>query len=173
MMLDILHQLLKGVVMRLIEWIQLLVQSLIKSNDTDPRTHRVKKMKSKDKRKPANFDATFQLDLRFRQVPSFVGLKRFRKFSAVSQWIGSEQKQIVRQLIPVVTPLLDKACPAALHCARAILNFVVIAQYNFHVEDTLSYMGNALYRIDKLKMVFKNYRPQDKKTREGHFNILK
>ena len=165
MMSDVLHQLLKGIVMMLIYWIQALVNVSV--------TKTTKRNKHKGNRTIKESDAIFQLDERFRQVPVYRGLKQFTHFSEVRQWTGNEQKQMLRQLISVVALLLVDYAPAALHCARAVLDFVMMAQYNYHNEDTLSYMSHALYRIDKLKRVFKESRPQAKDTEERHFNIPK
>lgn len=54
----------------------------------------------------------------------------------------------------------------------------MLAMYVSHDEKTLSYMEHALYRIDKLKMVFAKYWPQNTNLDNGddnetHFNIPK
>ncbi|KAI9750296.1 MAG: hypothetical protein M4579_006529 [Chaenotheca gracillima] len=163
MMVDVLHQLLKGVVMHLIEWIQSLLADLLKPSQKRKR----------DRTNIATESATAQLDDRFRKIPRFTGLKRFNNFSQVKQWTGVEQKAIVFQLIPVVAPLLVARAPAALHFARALVDFVLLAQYRTHDEETMRYMSHALYRIDQLKGVFRDYRPADRETKEGHFNFPK
>ena len=88
MMMDILHQLLKGIVMRLIEWIGDLVNGFT-SNHSQSK---------KRKRSRAIEDQPYvvQLDERFRAVPKFHNLKRFTQFSTVAQWTGNEQKAIIR-----------------------------------------------------------------------------
>jgi len=92
----------------------------------------------------------------------------------VKQWTGVEQKAIVRILIPVITPLLLRArAPTAIQCARAVVDFVLLAQYYTHDDDTLVYMEHALYRLDKYVNIFREYRPLDKDTEEGHFNFSK
>lgn len=79
----------------------------------------------------------------------------------------------------VITPLLIKHVPAALHCARAIFDFVTLAQYTSHDSDTLRYMQQALYRIDRLKAVFRKYRlsgalnADTKELNDRCFNIPK
>ena len=153
MMIDILHQLLKGIVMRLVDWIVHLIAEEVKENN------RGRKRPRNSKRTVAEAKASVQLDERFRQVSMFTGLKRFQHFSSVQQWAGPEQKAMVRQLLPVVAPLLESSHPAALHCTRAILDFVMLSTYASHDETTLSYLDNTLYRIDKLKTVFRNSRP--------------
>ena len=60
-----------------------------------------------------------------------------------------------------------------MHCARAIVDFILMAQYKTHDDETLRYMEQALYRIDKMKVAFKALRLIDKLTNEGYFNFLK
>ena len=163
MMIDVLHQLLKGIVMYLITWTKDLVASAIPM---------VRKRKGQG-RTVAESSGTVQLDERFRCVPQFTGLKLFKEFSRVKQWTGVEQKAIVRQLIPVLAPLLSVKEPAAMHCARAFVDFILMAQYKTHDDETLRYMEQALYRIDKMKVAFRALRPLDKSTDEGHFNFPK
>ena len=85
---------------------------------------------------------------------------------------------MVRQLVPAITPLLIGKRDAAIHCARAVMDFVTLAQYISHDENTLSYMEHSLYRLDRLKTVFSKYRPQNttddpEDEDEGLFNIPK
>ncbi len=54
-----------------------------------------------------------------------------------------------------------------------IIDFILIAQYKTHDEETLCYLDHILYRIDKIKIVFKVLHPVDKTTDEGYFNFLK
>ena len=163
MMVDILHQLLKGITMYLITWIKVLISNTLPAVRKRKRQGRTIKESA----------GSVQLDERFRCVTPFTGLKRFRHFSKVKQWTGVEQKAIIRQLIPVIAPLLSSKEPGAMHCAWAIVDFILIAQYKTHNEETLRYLDHALYRIDKTKVAFKALRPVDKVTDEGHFNFLK
>jgi len=79
----------------------------------------------------------------------------------------------------IITFLLIKRVSAALHCARAIFNFVTLAQYTFHDSDTLWYMQHTLYHIDKLKAIFQKYWLNDasnanmKEINDQCFNISK
>ncbi len=68
-----------------------------------------------------------QLDERFRNIPPFTGLKLFGHYSKVVQWSGNEQKAMVKQLIASATPLLIQDTPEIIHCARAILDFTMLA----------------------------------------------
>jgi hypothetical protein len=163
MMIDVLHQLLKGITMYLITWIKTLTSNILPA---------VRKRKRQD-RTIKESSGSIQLDERFRCVPPFTGLKRFSRFSEVKQWTGVEQRAIIRQLIPVLAPLLSTKVPGAMHCARAIVDFILLAQYKTHDDETLRYLEQALYRIDRTKAVFKRFRPIDKATDEGHFNFPK
>ncbi len=73
-----------------------------------------------------------------------------------------------------------------MHCAYAIIDFIVIARYASHDMKFLKYLDHALYCIDKLKDVFKDSRSKisHKKTvdendddsvdlKKRHFNFSK
>ena len=63
--------------------------------------------------------------------------------------------------------------PAVIYYIRAVIDFVIIAHYRTHDEEIIRYIIYILYRIDKLKTVFKIYWPVDKNTNEGYFNFPK
>ncbi len=50
---------------------------------------------------------------------------------------------MVKQLIAVTTPLLIHNAPKAIQCARAILDFMMLAQYDSYDDKTLRYMEHA------------------------------
>ena len=154
---DIVHQLFKEIVMRLITWCAALIEDVISIEDKSEG----RKKRKKGEKTIAESAASIQLDERFRRVPGFTDLKRFKSFSKVKQWSGNEQKAMIRQFVPVITPLLIGKRDAAIHCGRAIMDFVMLAMYESHDENTLSYMQHALYRINSLKTVFVKYRPQN------------
>ncbi|ESZ90542.1 hypothetical protein SBOR_9073 [Sclerotinia borealis F-4128] len=112
------------------------------------------------------------LDARFRQVPQFTGLKHFSCFSQVVQWTGGEEKDIIRILLPVVTPLLEKVAPAALVYTKAVVDFATQIFARLFDTDTLQYLAHALDRIDKTKYAFRKYRPKDK-NHLPHWNYPK
>ena len=170
-MLDILHQLLKGMVMRLVDWTTDLLgeEAAGAQQSSKGGTKRKKITKLME-----NSHHALQLEHRFRQVLAFHEIKCFDHFSKVKQWTGNEQKAIMKQLVPVLAPLLTTgAGPAAMHCTRAVLDFVMLTSYTLHDEQTLSYMTAALERLDKLKPVFEKSRSLNKNTGEHHFNFPK
>lgn len=65
---------------------------------------------------------------------------------------------MVRQLVPVVAPLLVKRRPEALMCIRAAIDFFLIANYYAHDEASIGYLEHALARFDKLKWAFEDVR---------------
>ena len=76
-------------------------------------------------------------------------------------------------MIPILAPLLSTKVPGAMHCARAIIDFILLTQYKTHDDETLCYLEQALYRIDRTKVVFKRFRPINKAKDEGLFNFPK
>ena len=58
-------------------------------------------------------------------------------------------------MIPALAPLLSTKVPGAMYCARAIVDFILLVQYKTHNDETLHYLEQALYRIDKTRIVFK------------------
>ena len=146
---DNLHMLYKGVVKHLDQWDRGEIGAHIK-----PR-----KLKRAGIKTLLQSNSTMQLDQRFRIVPPFQGLKRWKHYSLVSQWTGAEYRSLCKQLIPVIAPLLSKVSVGAMHCTRAIMDFVMLARYASHTEETLRYMEHALFRIDKTKGALREHRP--------------
>ena len=69
-----------------------------------------------------------------------------------------------------VTSLLIHDAPEAIHCAQAILDFTMLAQYVSHNEEMLRYMEHALYRLEKTKIAFEHHWPIDSKLYRLTFN---
>ena len=78
---------------------------------------------------------------------------------------------MIRQLIPVIITFDQGARSNAL--TQVIVDFILLAQYKTHNDETLQYLEHALYRIDRTKVVFKQFHLVDKVTAEGHFNFPK
>jgi hypothetical protein len=149
---DTLHLLLKGLVMKLLELVEDMLQDL----------HPGQRKTRDGNAIPITQDTgNAQWNERFRQVEHNTGLKRFnnkRPFTEVSQWTGAEQKAVVRQLVAVVSPLFAQKAPYALHFIRAVCDLVTLAQYKCHDENTLGYISSALERMNILKEEFRPYR---------------
>ena len=85
---------------------------------------------------------------------------------------------MTKQFVLVIVSFLLKKRNVVIHCARIIMNFMILNQYTFYNKNTLSYMKHALYRIDNLKTIFVKYRFQntvrdENDEDETHFNIFK
>ncbi len=158
MMIDILHQLLKSTVMYLIQWLEMIIKNI---------TSTISLKRKRDSQTIADTTHDVQLNQRFQVVLSYSELRHFHDFLFVKQWIDVEQKTIVHQLIMIVTSLLIRKASDALYCARALMNFVMMTQYQSHDDESLRYMNNAIYRINVLKEVFKQFRHDE------NFNYLK
>jgi hypothetical protein len=162
---DTLHLLLKGLVMKVLEFTVDMLEDLYP-----------KRRATRDGISPplAHDSGSAQLNARFCQVGHSTGLKRFnneKPFTEVSQWTGTEQKAVIRQLVAVVSPLLVHKAPYALHFIRAACDLVTISQYKSHDENTLEYITSALERMNILKEEFRPYRrTQDD---DKHFNFPK
>jgi hypothetical protein len=163
--IDMLHQLQKGVFRDLINWIQSLLQDLFPG-------HRATKTKKKKDRSYRESPGAVQLDARFATIPLYPGLKRFNKFSHVQQWTGNEERDLLRIIIPAIAPLLLPDAPDALAYTRALVDFVLLAQYRTHNDITLRYMSQALFRIDNTKEAFAKYRPTNHEGK-AHWNYPK
>ncbi len=70
---------------------------------------------------------------------------------------------MVKQLIVVAMPLLIHDTPKVIQYARAIFDFIILAQYNLYDEETLCYIEHVLYKLEKTKIAFEQYWPIDSK----------
>jgi hypothetical protein len=88
MMINVLHQLLKNMIMHLLNWLRSLLKTEISISKKRKRSKKLSR-----------------LDARFKCVTFFTELKIFNHFNRVKQWTKVEQKTIVRQFISVLTSL--------------------------------------------------------------------
>ena len=84
-----------------------------------------------------------------------------KSYEEVCQWNGKEMKEMSQYLLEVVTQHLSGGSPAqhpifnrTLECMQAMLEFYMYAQYESHVNATLSYMEDALRCFHTFKDVF-------------------
>ncbi|KAI0361041.1 hypothetical protein OH77DRAFT_1443024 [Trametes cingulata] len=132
---DILHQLHKGVIKdHLLSWCQAILGKA-------------------------------ELDRRFQALSEMHGVRHFKRgVSLISQWTGSEAKELEKVLLGA---MLGCGEPRVLQAARGLVDFVYFAQYEVHTDTTLGLMQGALDRVHANKDVF-----LDMGIRE-HFNIPK
>ena len=80
---------------------------------------------------------------------------------------------MIKQLIVAAMLLLIYDAPEVIQSTRAILDFIILAQYVLHDEETLRYIKHALYRLEKTKIAFEQYWPIDSKVCQPTFNYSK
>ncbi|KAI0754751.1 hypothetical protein C8Q80DRAFT_1226925 [Daedaleopsis nitida] len=106
-----------------------------------------------------------EVDRRFKAMPGHPALRHFKKgISLVSQWTGTEYKHMERVFLGVLTGASD---PTSIHAVRAVLDFIFLAHFEAHSDDTLDALNSAWATFHKHKHVF-----QEHGVRE-HFNIPK
>ena len=183
LMVDILHQLLKGVMMHVLGWTQLFLLDQARNKpgtrmfEAVTHANATKKRSAKANAKVAKSIVTGIVDRRFASIPKFATIRVFQHLSKVSQWTGAEQKYILRQILPVFVPLLEEVgtpeANAAIQFIRATVDFITLAMYQSHDDNTLRYFELALYRMNQHKEVFRKYRNPKAKDDEQHFNFPK
>ncbi|KAF8549637.1 hypothetical protein OG21DRAFT_1478799 [Imleria badia] len=107
-----------------------------------------------------------RFDSWFRAMPIHPGLRHFKEgISKITQWTGADNKQLQRVFVTVLvgtTPNHD-----VVRASRALLDFISLAQYRSHTDNTLRGLQHALNEFHALKNVF-----IDLGCRE-HFNLPK
>lgn len=66
---------------------------------------------------------------------------------------------MVKQLIVTATLLLLQNIPEINYCTQVIFEFTMLTDYPLYNNETLFYMEHNLCRLDKIKIMFKNYCP--------------
>ncbi|PSS15390.1 hypothetical protein PHLCEN_2v3287 [Hermanssonia centrifuga] len=124
---NVLHQLFQGLVKHLVSWIK---------SAYDP----------------------VEIDARCRRLPLNHNVRLFFKgITSLSRLTGREHSDICRILLGLIINmrLPDNLHPGMLVCAvRAMLDFVYLAQYPIHSDETLASLHNALCRFHDNKDVF-------------------
>ena len=167
-MLNILHQLLKKVVrgIHMLQWLKNIVGTKFKGACVNIEATRLLYQANE----------TVLLDERFCCMPSYPTLKIFKKYSKEKQWDRSKYWVACRQLVPVVALLLIKDDLAVFQYIQIVIDFVHIAQYKSHNNQTLHYMQHAFYQINHTKGAFRDAWQTDAIIWAGkasHFNFPK
>lgn len=83
-----------------------------------------------------------ELDHRISPLPPACGVRHFKKgISTLAQVTGTERKHIARILLCCLVGKIDSEGVIA---CRSLLNFIHLAQYPFHDEETLGYLQTEL-----------------------------
>ena len=107
-----------------------------------------------------------QLDARFCAMPIFPGLRHSKKgVSIIKQWTAGDHKQFERVFIGALVG--TNAEPHVWQAACSLVDFVHLAEYRSHTDDTLTVLQNALDDFHCLKDVFIEHGCQN------HFNFPK
>lgn len=92
-----------------------------------------------------------ELDSRFRCLPPGSGIRHFKNgISVLSQISGKERKDMAKVLLAC---LVGKVSKSTLLVFRSLLDFIYLAQYPTHDDDTLQYMADALKTFHSHKNV--------------------
>ncbi|KAG8946041.1 hypothetical protein FRC03_001582, partial [Tulasnella sp. 419] len=93
-----------------------------------------------------------ELDQRLQRMPPNHSLRVYDKgISGFSRLTGTEHRQLSKQLLGC---LIDYAAPGVIRATRGLLDFLYIAQYQSHSEETLAYLEEALHEFHQDKDVF-------------------
>ena len=113
-------------------------------------------------------------DLRISSMPRMVGLKTYPNgLSKLKQWTGRDAREVQRYILGLVQGA-PKVKPKVIKAIRAILDFIYIAQYQSHSNDTLEYLKTALRDFHKNKDIFwKLGARKGKRSGMEDFNIPK
>lgn len=103
-----------------------------------------------------------ELDLRLSRLPPNNALRVFKSgISTFSRLSGNEHRQIAKQILGCI---IDSVPSEATRAARALLDFLYIAQAEVQTERTLEKLEDALEEFHKFKYIF-----LDTNAREGTF----
>lgn len=95
-----------------------------------------------------------EFDLRLRSLPPAFGVRHFAGgISSLKQVTGPERKQLGKVLLACLAASTSVPKKVVVAC-RSILDFIYLAQYPSHDEDTLSYMQEALDTWHSNKSIF-------------------
>ncbi|KAJ7147090.1 hypothetical protein C8R43DRAFT_1196388 [Mycena crocata] len=107
-----------------------------------------------------------ETDKRFRAMPDHHGVRHFKHgISSVSQWTGSEHKEMEKVFLGLVAA---GAHPQMVTAVRGLMDFAYFASLQSHTSLTLLAMRDALDTFHTNKKIF-----IDLKGRKDHFNIPK
>ena len=99
-----------------------------------------------------------EFDQRLARLPPNHPLRIYNHgISSFSNMSGNEHRQITKQLIGCIVGIVN---PQTVRATRSLLDFIYLAQYQSHSDDTLGYLEEALklFHTDKNVFIFLNAR---------------
>lgn len=110
-----------------------------------------------------------EMDQRFKAMPSHPSVRHFAKgISGVKQWTGGEYREMEKVFLGVIAGG-EGATANIMHAARALLDFILMAQLPSHTDSVLKDMDDALDTFHRYKDAFIKAGARD----PPHFNIPK
>ena len=95
---------------------------------------------------------TPETDARFQAMVTYPSVHHFKKgISTISQWSGNEYKNMEKVFVSVMANTIP---PAAMRTARAILDFIYLAQYPSHTTTTLTQLQEVVDQFHQHKKIF-------------------
>lgn len=105
-----------------------------------------------------------EMDCRFMSMSRHPTLRHFKKgITTVKQWTGKEMKMMEKVFVGVVAGAVDDS--SVVDAARSLIDFITMAQYLQHTDDTLEELSAALADFHKSKSIFISNNVRQ------HFNI--
>ncbi|KAF7795599.1 hypothetical protein EIP86_006762, partial [Pleurotus ostreatoroseus] len=102
-----------------------------------------------------------ELDRRFQRIPPAHGVRIFSEgISKLQRVSGAEHREICKQLLGC---MVGRAPAGAIRATRALLDFLYLAQYSSHSDETLQYMEDALDEFHRDKDIFIRLGARDSK----------
>lgn len=93
-----------------------------------------------------------EIDRRFKAMPSHPSLRHFKSgISHVSQWTGTERKEMEKVFLGT---LLNVSSEFVIRTVRHLLNFIYLAHYETHTDETLQQLEQAWEKFTQAKRIF-------------------
>jgi hypothetical protein len=95
-----------------------------------------------------------EIDRRLKVLQRVQGFRHFNKgITQVSHWTGREDKELQRVIVALIAGA-PKVSAKAMRCIRAFNQFIYIAQYRSHSDETIGYLHQYLNEFHETKEVF-------------------
>ena len=93
-----------------------------------------------------------EIDRRFKAMPSHPSLRHFKSgISHVSQWTGTERKEMEKVFLGTI---LNVSSELVIRTVRHLLDFIYLAHYETHTDETLRQLEQAWEKFTQAKRIF-------------------